>query len=105
MKRTDMERVQRELDRTVKRDKIQTRRDSQADSKSVGSYTKMLASAFMHDDQSIYNIQDDEVLELLMEMKEELPDKAFNTAVRKAIKMTKVPGVDAALEEIVALVS
>jgi hypothetical protein len=99
MKRTDLERVERELKRREKRDKIADRRSASADPRSVKVFTDTLFGLFRYDDQQIYNAEDDEeILELLLCMKEELLEKQWDPVLRKAVRMTEVADQDAAVE-------
>ena len=102
MKRTEIERRERELFRAQKkaeggaRDKVE---------RSVGDYIDALHDLFMFDAQKIYNTKDDiEVLDLLEEIKETFPDK-FDVIVKKAIRKTKVEQRDAAFADLNELVS
>lgn len=106
MKRTDQERLARELGRSEKKLRIAEKRNAGQDPESAGSYSKRLAGLLMSDGQQIYNIDnDEEVLEILMEMRENLSDKEMTVACRKAIKSTKVPDVETPLDEMMALVA
>ena len=59
--------------------------------RSVGDYIKKLYSLFYHDDKKIYNLKDNaEILTLLAEMKEDLPESKWDDVLRKAIKETKI---------------
>ena len=81
MKRTDQERIAREIGRKVKKDRLQEKRLGGKDDYSVGGYAKRLLSAFMYDDETVYNIGDDNVMEILREMKEDLTDKDCEAAL------------------------
>ncbi len=105
MKRTDRERMDRELARQVKRVRNSERRMSKADDTSPGAFAKELAARLMSDGESIYNCEDDDVLELLLEMREALDDKALDVAIRKAVKSTKVKDVNTPFEELRAQVA
>lgn len=105
MKRTDRERMDRELARQVKRARNDERRANKASDMSPGAFAKELGSRLMSDGDSIYNTEDDEVLELVMEMREILDDKSFDAALRKAVKSTKVKDINTPLEELRAAVA
>ncbi|TPV96688.1 MAG: hypothetical protein B7733_03510 [Myxococcales bacterium FL481] len=106
MKRTDQERLARELGRTEKKLRLAEKRTAGQDPVSAGAYSKRLAGLLMSDGQQIYNIDnDDGVLEVLMEMREQLSDKELVVALRRAIKMTKVPDIETPLDEMMALVA
>lgn len=116
MKRTDQERIERELRRREKKVRVIDRKttdadaDSDADSDrpdaSPSAYIQELLDTFHFDDQMIYNTQDDEdILELLMTMKEDLPEKDWDGVLRSAIRKTKVSQKDLAFTELKALLS
>ena len=100
MKRTDRERMDRELARQVKRIKSDEKRESRVSDLSPGAMAKELGARLMSDGENIYNVEDDEVLELLIEMREALDDKALDGALRKAIKSTKVKDVKTPFDEL-----
>jgi hypothetical protein len=101
MKRTDMERMERELKRIQKKADVLDRKTSKGTGKvNVGTFAKDLLDVLMYDDMAIYNFEDDAVLEVLMELKESLPDKQQEAALKKAVKMTKVKEADSSLEEL-----
>ena len=102
MKRTEIERRERELFRAQKKAESGGR---EKDERSVGDYIDALHDLFMFDAQKIYNTKDDiEGLDLLEEIKEAYPDK-FDVIVKKAIRKTKVEQRDAAFADLNELVS
>jgi hypothetical protein len=103
MKRTDQERIAREIGRQQKKEAIREKRINGKEDISVGGYAKRLEEVFMWDDEVVYNIQDDTVLEVLMEMKEDLSDKECEAALKRAIKRTKVKDRDTPLSEAMLL--
>lgn len=103
MKRTDQERIAREIGRQQKKEAIRERRINDKADVSVSGYAKALEDVFMWDDEVVYNIQDDAVLEVLMEMKENLTDKDCEAAIKRAIKKTKVKDKDTPYTEAMAL--
>lgn len=103
MKRTDQERIERELRRREKKVRVSERERPDA---SPSAYIAELVETFHYDDQMIYNTQDDEdVLELLMNMKEDLPEKDWDGVLRSAIRKTKVSQKDVAFTELKALLT
>jgi hypothetical protein len=101
MKRTDQERIERELKRVQKRERVADRRSMS----SMGEYIKGLNALLRHDGDSIYNTLDDEdILELLENMKEDLPEKDWDKVIRKAVNMTKVTERDTAVTELRSLI-
>ena len=103
MKRTDQERIAREIGRTQKKERIREKRLSDKEDVCVSGFAKQLEETFMWDDELIYNVQDDSVFELLMEMREHLSDKECEAAFKRAIKRTKVKDRDTPFDELVAL--
>ncbi|TGL17413.1 LB_289 family protein [Leptospira yanagawae] len=87
MKRTELERREREL-RKAEKKKIQT---GEKESMSVGDYIDALFGMFRYDTDEIFNASDDEnILELLENMKMEHPEKQWDVIIRKAVNKTKV---------------
>ena len=100
MKSTDIARKDRDLRKARKREDVLTRKTSKG-VRTVGDYINELADLFFHDGNKIYNIESsEEILMLLEEMKEELPDKQWNNVLRKSIKKTKVKDKDTALDQL-----
>lgn len=99
MKRTDQERIAREIGRQQKKDRLSEKRINGREDVSVAGYAKLLEGVFMFDDESIYNVQDDSVLEILMSMKEDLTDKECEAALKRAIKRTNVKDRDTPYDE------
>ncbi len=118
MKRTDQERIERELKRREKHAKTPERGPGDgADAGSsaavaitggltVSEYVRNLLALFEYDEQQIYNTRDDDdVFELLLTMKADLPEKQWETVLRSAIQKTKVVEKDLALTELKALLA
>lgn len=97
MKRTDQERIAREIGRQEKKAGIQQKRADSKEDVSVAGYARRLETTFMWDDDTIYNLNDESVLELLMEMKEDLTDRDCEAAIKRAIKKTDVADKDTTL--------
>ena len=104
MKRTELERRERELRRSLKKDDV-LRRKTERIGLTVGDYIDQLSSLFRHDEQHIFNTTDDiHVLELLEGMKVDQPEKQWDTIIRKAIGRTKVTDKEKAFNELSSLV-
>jgi hypothetical protein len=103
MKRTDQERIAREIGRQQKKEDIRARIINNKEDVSVAGYAKALEDVFMWDDETVYNIQDDKVLEVLLEMKENLTDKDLEAALKRAIKKTGVKDRDTPFAEAIEL--
>lgn len=106
MKRNDMERIERELKRTQKRERIGQKRDADRPTQTIGAYIKDLGALLRHDGNVIYNTLDDEqILELFENMKEDVPEEKWETVIRKAVNATKVTERDTAVEQLRSLIS
>ena len=104
MKRTELERRERELRRSLKKDDV-LKRKSERIGLTVGNYIDQLFSLFRYDEQQIFNTTDDiHVLELLEGMKVDQPEKQWDTIIRKAIGRTKVANKEKAFNELSSLV-
>lgn len=100
MKSTDIERRNRELKRTQKKQEMLDRKSTK-EQRSVGDFIKALGELFFHDAERIYNLEmSDEILFLLEEMKDEQPEKQWENIISKAVKKTKVKEKDEAIEKL-----
>ena len=99
MKRTDLERKERDIKRAVKKEERLAK--GGASDKTVGDYINELHSFFFHDEKKIYNIAVDErIPDLLEEMMIELDEKQRETIVRKAVRKTGVKEKEPAVKEL-----
>ncbi len=88
MKRTEFERMERDLKKSRKK---QIESESAGGCETPGDFINKLFSMFFFDENKIYNVVDDtNIYELLEEMKEIIPEKQWENVLRKAIKKTKV---------------
>ena len=100
MKSTDLARKERELRRTQKKEEVLARKGTR-ESRSPGDFINQLHSKFFHDAEKIYNIDtSEEILELLIEMKEDLEEKHWDNVIRKAVRKTKIAQREEAVTEI-----
>ena len=92
MKRTDLEKHQRELKKTEKKFKnLQKKIDDINPTKLVGIYINDLFSLFRYDTEDIFNINtNNKIFELLEKMKVDLPEKQWENIIRKSIKKTNI---------------
>ncbi len=105
MKRTDQERFERERKRREKRERAAAAREEDSDGTdktSPSDYVKDLHGRLHFDKQHIYNAHDDDVVELLIEMKEDLPEDKWESVLRSAIRKTKVSEKDFAFNELMS---
>lgn len=104
MKRTDQERIERELRRRDKQSKVLDRRvgaRGTGEGATPAAYIADLLEKFHFDTHQIYNANgDDDVLEILMAMKEDLPEGKWDSVLRSAIRKTKVQEKDLAFNEL-----
>lgn len=103
MKRTDLQKKERELRKSQKKiDKIE--KSQERVERTVGDYINDLFKLFFYDENKIYNLDNDEkLLELIEEMKEEIPDKQWENIIRKAVKKTQVKMKEEAVGKLMAL--
>jgi len=102
MKRTELERHQRDLNKIAKREKAANKNsDSSVKSRSVNDYINGLFSLFLYDGEEIFNTNTDEkIMDLLEEMKSELPEKQWDNVLRKGIKKTNINQKEKAFDEL-----
>jgi hypothetical protein len=100
MKRTDLERKERDIKRAMKKEERIAK--GGAVEKSVGDYINELHSFFFHDETKIYNIAVDErIPDLLEEMMIELDEKQRENIIRKAVRKTGVKEKEPAIKELI----
>ncbi len=79
-------------------------RKGQREDRSPGDFINEFADLFFHDAEKIYNIEmSEEILELLEDLKLELPEKQWANVLRKAVKKTKVNQKDEAIKQLADL--
>ena len=106
MKRTEMERIEREVKRSQKKeDNLQKRKNLQGNT-NVASYIEELFSLFRYDQEEVFNTQKDvEILEIIEKMQAYLPIKKWDDVFKKAIKKTGVRNREKAFQELKELIS
>ncbi len=103
MKSTDLARRDRELKRARKKAEV-IQRKSLKSTNTVGDFIDQLAGMLFNDGQRIYGISDStDILEFLENMKEQQPEKQWETIIRKAVKKTKVIHREEAVKELMEL--
>lgn len=102
MKSTDLARKDRDLRKSRKRQQVLERK-GQRDARSPGDYINLFVETFFYDHIKIYNIESEDMLQLLDEMKEELPVKQWSNVLKKAVKKTQVKEKDSALDMLASL--
>jgi hypothetical protein len=101
MKRTDIDRQDRELRKSQKKEEVIKRSADKKTDRTVGDYINELYSYFFHDDNKIFNItQSEDILEILDDIKTTLPEKQWENVIRKAVKKTPVKEREAAVKEL-----
>lgn len=99
MKRTELERRERELRRMEKKNLALSKGEKEV--MSVGDYIEALFGLFRYDMEEIFNTMDDvAILELLENMKEDHPEKQWDVIIRKAVNKTKVAAKEKAYDEL-----
>ncbi len=100
MKRTDAERIDRELRRTRKKQELLSKVEARK-GRSAGGFASALFERLMYDEDEVFNTSEDEdLLEIVLEMKEQLPEKQWEPVLRKAIRLTKVAHKQEAFERL-----
>ncbi len=102
MKKTDLERHQRELKKAMKKqDVLKRKSETVKPTKLVGEYINRLFSLFRYDSEEIFNIKSDiKILEVIEEMKIELPEKYWENVLKKCIKKTNIHKRDEAFNQL-----
>ncbi|MDH4200230.1 MAG: hypothetical protein OEV66_07630 [Spirochaetia bacterium] len=102
MKRTDIERRERELRRATKKEEVIQRKGDNFRSKNqAGYYIDALFEAFFYNDDQIFNCTKEvKIVEIIEEMKKDIPEKNWETILRKAIKKTGVAQKEQAFQEL-----
>lgn len=99
MKRNDLDKLNREIRRQQKKAKIANKRDESAGD--VKTYAQNLFNLLQYDENCIFNTREDEdLLELFLGFKDEIPEDKWEQVLRKAIRMTKVADKDSAYTEL-----
>ncbi|MBI9102767.1 MAG: hypothetical protein JEY99_10145 [Spirochaetales bacterium] len=100
MKQTDILRRERELKRAQKKAE-RLDKDGCAECPTVGEYINQLHALFFHDVNKIYNIQqEDKILELMEDIKDDHPEKQWDNIIRKAVKKTGVKDKEDAVKQL-----
>ncbi|EMN82749.1 hypothetical protein LEP1GSC106_1182 [Leptospira interrogans serovar Grippotyphosa str. UI 12764] len=106
MKRTELERRERDLRKAEKKVQLQEKRLASGKGNSVGVYIDELSALFRYDATEIFNTGDDiAVLELLEDIQANLPAKQWENVLRKAIKKTGVQEKEKAYNELKELMN
>ncbi len=106
MKRTDKLRRERELKRAQKKEDRIQKGDSGEQELTIGDYINNLYSLFFHDAEKIYNInQSEEILELLEDMKDNIPEEKWDTVIRKAVKKAQIKSREEAVKQLLSLLT
>ena len=108
MKRTQLDKKERELKRSLKKEtKLDSiTRDHEMDKLSVSAGITNLLNLLQYDEDEIFNIQNNEpILELVFKLQESFTEKEIDNVFRKAIKKTKVKEKEKAFTELKGLLS
>jgi len=100
MKRTDLQKRERELRRAKKKEE-RFDKPGGGSEKTIGDYINELNALFFHDENRIYNAKESmEILELFEEMKENVDQSNWEVIIRKAIRKTQVKERDQAFTDL-----
>lgn len=103
MKRTDLQKRERELKRAQKKEDRISKLGDRAD-RTIGDYINELHDLMFFDDTRVYNAKESiEILEFFEEMKEALEESQWENIVRKAVKKTGVKERETAVNDLMAL--
>jgi len=103
MKSTDLARRDREI-RKARKKALVLERKGQRENRSAGDYINLLADKCFYDAEKIYNIEmSEEILLLLEEMREDLPERQWPSVIRKTVKKTGVKQKDIAIEQLASM--
>jgi hypothetical protein len=105
MKRTDLQKRERELKRSQKKEERLVNYGDKSD-KSIGDYIKELHGLFFFDETKIYNTKESmEILELFEEMQGSFDKTQCETIIRKAVRQSGVKEKEPAVNELLALLA
>ena len=105
MKRTDLQKRERELKRSQKKED-RLLKPGEKSNKTIGDYINELHGLMFFDETKIYNSKDSvEILELLEEMKDNIDEGQWENILRKAIKKTGVKQRDEAFTDLQELMA
>jgi hypothetical protein len=103
MKRTDLQKRERELRRAQKKEERIARLGDKPE-RTIGDYINELHDLMFYDETKIYNSKESiEILEFFEEMKENVEESQWENIVRKAIKKTGVKERETAFDDLMAL--
>ena len=106
MKRTELERIEREVRRTEKKKDLILNRKDTSGSTNIGMYIDQLFERFLYDEDEIFNTQKDiSILEILENMQQNVPSKKWDDILKKAIKKAGVKKREKALTELKELIT
>ncbi|MBN1699709.1 MAG: hypothetical protein JW881_19500 [Spirochaetales bacterium] len=100
MKSTDIDRRNRELKRSIKKQEALDRKKNKRGSQTIGEYINRLSGLFFHDNNRIYNLDNSDILELIEEVRLNLEERQWEVVLRKAIKKTGVSEREQAFEKL-----
>ncbi len=105
MKRTDLQKRERELKRSQKKEERIEKLGDKAD-RTIGDYINELHSLMFFDETRIYNAKESiEILEFFEEMQDSLDESQWENIIRKAIKKTGVKEREAAFNDLMQLLN
>ena len=103
MKRTDLQKRERELKRSQKKEE-KLEKYGENSGKTVGTYIKELHGLMFYDETKIYNAKESmEILELFEEMKGSIDESQWENVIRKAVRQTGVKEKEPAIKDLMDL--
>lgn len=105
MKRTDLQKRERELRRAQKKEERIAKLGGNVD-RTIGDYINELHGLMFFDETRIYNAKESiEILEFFEDMQESVDEAQWENIIRKAIKKTGVKERDTAFNELMNLLN
>jgi hypothetical protein len=105
MKSTDIKRRDREIKRSRKKEELLQKKVEKRDTLSVGEFINKLYSLFYHDDQKIYNLDSEEIKEVIIEIQTTIPESKWEVILRKAIRKSKIAQREEAVQKLKSYLS
>ncbi len=105
MKSTDIERIQRELKQTQKKEKQLENKKNKNSGKSIGDYISSFYDSFYFDETKIYNLESQDIIDKIGEMKKELLEKQWEIVIRKSVRKTKICEYEHAVTKLLELLN
>ena len=104
MKRTEIERIERELKRKEK--KIISTEKKHSEELTVSTAIRNFYDLYRFDEEKIYNIElDEKILELVYEIQENIEETKWEKIFRESVKKTKIKNKEEAIKQLKSLLA